>query len=285
MTSESPQGDINVTDPEIVKRQEAVCQSLFSDIWADNEFEMKDAIKAMFFMLYNIKSTTDSTNTQMSRVSKIEQATQSNKESINDLQLRLNELECEQVKNQIILRKVPLHPSVSTGGEETQEQTVQQMNDLLQDMKITFQAKDYPEVFRVPLSKTQNKRKVIPNIFVKFPNFTGLSDFYRNLSYLQESENYKDIRVDKFVPQSMLEDYNNAQAKAYILRHQTPKKKTFIKLAKGKVILKYKTPSGTTWKEASFEPESNESTETPTASGSGTQVGNASKKRKTPTHN
>ena len=80
--------------------------------------------------------------------------------------------------------------------------------------------------------------------------------------------------MDKFVPQSLLEDYNNAQTKAYTLRQQKPKKKTFIKLAKGKVILLYKTPSGSVWKESPFEPEK-ENVEQ-----SGSQPGNLAKKRK-----
>ena len=256
-------------DPNIIREMDKKCQTLFKEIWEENDFNTNAAIKAMFFMIFNIKSTTESTNTQVAKISIIEQATYENKESIKNLQLRINELECEQCKNQIILRKVPLHPSVSTGGTETNNQTTEQITNLFKDLKIEYQPKDFPEAFRVPIKGNQNKRKTIPNIFLKFPTFSALSQFYKNISNLQESDDFNEIRVDKFVPQSMLEDYNNAQAKAYTLRNQKPKKKTFIKLSKGKVILLYKTPSGSTWKESTYESEITE-----------TKARNAPKKRK-----
>ena len=277
---------IKLNDPKVVDEQNKISQELFKEIWKGKDFEMKDAIKAIFFMMFKVQNTVETSNKKLATIEtkleglenklrEVDKSTKANGDKISELQLRINELECEQHKNQIIIRKFPLHASVNTGGKETNEQTVEQIKDLFQDMDLTFGDKDFPEVFRVPTKSTQNKRKTIPNIFVKFPNFLALTKFYKNISNLQDSTEYKDIRVDKFVPQSMLDDYNNAQAKAFELRNQTPKKKTFIKLYKGKVILSYKSPSGSTWKECSYEPTiTTEEQDT---------AGNASKKRKNPT--
>ena len=276
---------IKLNDPKLVEEQNRISQNLFKKIWKGDDFDSKDATKAMFFMIFKIQSTVESTNTKLKevetklkeveKIANLEKSTNANGEKICQIQLRINELECEQCKNQIILRKVPLHASVNTGGTETNAQTVEQIEDIFKDMELEFEEKDFPEVFRVPIKGNQNKRKTVPNIFAKFPNFSALSKFYKNISNLQNSDDYSGIRVDKYVPQSMIEDYNNAQAKAFELRNQKPKKKTFIKLTKGKVILSYKTPSGSTWKECSYEPPEDKTEEE--------VAGNASKKRKTPT--
>ena len=269
---------IKLNDPKVVEEQNKISQELFKTIWQGKDFEIKDAIKAIFFMQFKVQSTVESSNSKLKELeTKLEQNENENREKISQLQLRINELECDQCKNQIIFRKFPLHASVNTGGTETNAQTVEQIKDLFKDMELEFEDKELPEVFRVPIKGTQNKRKTVPNIFVKFPTFSALTKFYKNISNLQESDEYSGIKVDKFVPHSMLEDYNNAQAKAFELRNHTPKKKTFIKLSKGKVILTYKTPSGSTWKECSYEPPEEENNEEEST------TGNVTKKRKTAT--
>ena len=89
-------------DPNIIREMDKKCQTLFKEIWEENDFDTNAAIKAMFFMIFNIKSTTESTNTQVEKISIIEQATYENKESIKNLQLRINELECSNISKRAL---------------------------------------------------------------------------------------------------------------------------------------------------------------------------------------
>ena len=59
---------IKLNDPKVVDEQNKISQELFKEIWKGKDFEMKDAIKAIFFMMFKVQNTVETSNKKLATI-------------------------------------------------------------------------------------------------------------------------------------------------------------------------------------------------------------------------
>ena len=152
------------------------------------------------------------------------------------LETRLTKLECEGVKNNIILKDIPVK-TTNKEGKESATETRTIVEQVLKSLEV--QVEGCYEAIR--FSKSVNPEKPAP-ILVKFWTAEGKRLFYQQLGKKKpktKSDIVKSLKVNDQVPESLTDSFKELNKQAYEFRKSNVGAKTSVRLSwkEGKFIL------------------------------------------------
>ena len=231
---------VDVLDPEIEENYFAKGRAAFEMILAGKEVENQEALKLIFFFMFNCQKKIDKLiEGKEIRDQKITQL----EDHINHLEHRLARIECKEVETILTFRKVPLHVDAVASGNETTEQSEQLTREIFEDLQLDFTPW---KTYRAPYLKVA--RGEPPAMKVVLNDLSEVFTVFRRIKLLQDSEHYKNVRISRFIPNCLLKDYNDALFKSFELRTKKSHK-TRIKIVDARIKLESKRPRAVAWVE------------------------------------
>lgn len=172
-----------------------------------------------------------------------------------DLKTRVNQLEINNVRNNVILKDLPLH-SAARLGKESNEQTTEVVKEALTSLGIEnpmFDAKRFELKITARGSRRNSTRSAPkPGILVKFANFNDKKRLFQGLMQHKSSSSSRLVQKIKVVdeyPKFLLEEYNSKEKMAFDFRKQHRGSKTKTRLKGQSIVLLAKKENETEFQE------------------------------------
>ena len=227
---------IKILDPKVEAEMNAKAEEMFADLSDGKQVDEKEMNKAIFFLLFNLKTTF--TNYSEANDKKVQLLSN----EISALQTRITELECFLIAKDLIFSNIPMHPDAKDHTETT-SQTKAQIQDFFDAMKLVLQDFEKPDVYRTKWKDGQ-KEGGAPFVIVRFPYVKNVRELFSCMKKEKnESGKYKKVFVSNSIPKSLKSQFDLASTKAKSLR-DTKKWSTKIELLDGKIVLKTKAKNG-----------------------------------------
>ena len=141
----------------------------------------------------------------------------------------IKKLECEAVKNNIILRNIKLHTN-SKDNKESVVQTREIVNNIFENLGIDLELNGCFEAIRFGKSKFSDKD---PLIKIKFWTVEGKRLFFKHLAKKNNSSKNQYVKIltaSDEVPESLIKEYRQLDVRAYKIRQEHKGTKTKINI-------------------------------------------------------
>ena len=226
---------IKIMDPNEMKEMNTKAEQMFADLNDGKEVNEKEMNKAIFFLLFNLK--TQFSNYSAANDKKIESLSK----QVSTLQSRIAQLECLVTAKDIIFQNIPMHPD-AVDHKETVSQTKEQIQDFFDDIKIVLKHYEMPNVYRLKWKDDQRKGGA-PFVIVRFPYVKNVRELFSSVKLEKNnSEKYKRVFISNSIPPSLKEQFDLANTKAKSLR-DSKKWSAKVELLDGKIVLKTRAKS------------------------------------------
>ena len=224
------------TDESIPDPKENI-RELLEIIKDGGEIDMKATLKTLFLM--QLQNDQEKRVAQLeSRMSDLEKQLEEKNEIIEDFESRLLIQEVESNSTKIVIRNLAMHKNTKD-VRETPVKTRQIANEILKFSGITENV--VKDTFRIYYKAEKNKKAKMPAMVIEFFSKANLAEFMSKISDIKKVPNLEKIQVDRFIPYSLMEEYEKASKEAFSLRKKGFKTKTIVTKF-GNVLLLAKGP-------------------------------------------
>ena len=229
-----------VNDPwdeeEIPDPKESI-KELLEVIKSGKEIAPNAGFKTLFLMMLQ--------NDQEKRISNIEKKVETlekelaeKNEIIDNLDSRLLMQEVSMHESKIIIRNLNLHVGAQK-GKETRLQTRQVAEQVLKSGQLSVDA--IRETHRIYYKPEKSKPAKCPSLILEFNSTYDLAEFMSKIETIKKAPKMEKIQVDRFIPPSLMPEFEKASKEAFSLRKKGLKTKIIV-TKNAKMLLLAKGP-------------------------------------------
>ena len=240
--SKNEQSEEKIVEPMPMAMEESIpdpqehIKDFLNAIKNGEDFDIKSALKTLFLM--QLQNDQEKRVAKLeNKMSELEKKLDEKSEIIDDLESRLLMQEVESHSTKIVIRNLAMHKGAKE-GRETAAQTRQISNEILQCSGISENI--VKDTFRIYYKAEKNKTAKCPAMVVEFFSKSNLAEFMSKISDIKKVPNLEEIQVDRYIPNSVMPEFEKASKEAYSLRKKSYKTKViltkfghFLLLAKG----------------------------------------------------
>ncbi len=182
-------------------------------------------------------------------VTKVAKQVTQNKKNLDSLQTQVNRLELKMTENSVIIKNLPFKNNKNDSLYEKYEDTLSQASSLLGALKIDASVVKICDAKRFAPQKNRKGKALTPSTRVTLSNKSEVDLLLSKLPNLRNSKPFKNVQVQRELPQSLVQRNGVLQEEAYKLRRARKGRKTIISLKGTDLVLLVKEPNETKFEE------------------------------------
>ncbi len=182
-------------------------------------------------------------------VTKVAKQVTQNKKNLDSLQTHVKRLELKMTECSVIVKNLPFKNNKNESLYEKYEDTLAQSSSLLGALKIDASIVKIRDAKRFAPQKNRKGKALTPSTRVTLSNKSEVDLLLSKLPNLRNSKLFKNVQVQRELPQFLVQRKGVLDEEAYKLRRARKGRKTIVSLRGTDLVLLVKEPNATKYEE------------------------------------